>query len=66
MVISVTLFDSIRHWHDQGMSRREIARRLNVDVKTVRRQLHKIAAGATAPQRSSPGSKLDPYRERIG
>jgi transposase len=66
VVISVTLFDSIRHWHDQGMSRREIARRLNVDVKTVRRQLHKIAGGATAPQRSSPGSKLDPYRERIG
>jgi transposase len=64
-VISVTLFDSFRHWHDQGMSRREIARRLNVDVKTVRRQLHKIAAGAT-PQRSSPGSTLDPYRERIG
>ena len=47
-MISVTFFDSIRHWHDQGMSRREIARRLNVDVKTVRRQLRKMAAGATA------------------
>jgi len=64
-VISVTQFDSIRHWHEQGMSRREIARRLQVDVKTVRRCLRKLAAGATQPDRASPGSKLDPYRERI-
>lgn len=64
-MISVTQFDSIRHWHEQGMSRREIARRLHVDVKTVRRQLRKMAAGATKPERTSPGSKLDPYCERI-
>ena len=64
-MISVNQFDFIRHWHEQGMSRREIARRLHVDVKTVRRQLRKIAAGATQPQRSSAGSKLDPYRERL-
>lgn len=65
-MISVTQFDSIYHWHEQGMSRREIARRLHVDVKTVRRQLRKMAAGATQPERTSPGSKLDPYRERLG
>lgn len=47
------------------MSRREIARRLKIDPKTVRRNLRKILAGATEPQRTSPGSKLDPYRERI-
>lgn len=64
-MISVTQFDSIRHWHEQGMSRREIARRLHVDVKTVRRQIRKMAAGATQPQRRSPGSKLDSYRERL-
>ncbi|MDQ2865041.1 MAG: helix-turn-helix domain-containing protein [Candidatus Eremiobacteraeota bacterium] len=50
----MTQFDTIRHWHEQGMSRREMARRLHVDVKTVRRQLRKMAAGATQPQRSSP------------
>lgn len=65
-MISVTQFDSIYHWHEQGMSRREIARRLHVDVKTVRRQLRKMAAGATQPERTSPGSKLDPYQERLG
>jgi transposase len=47
------------------MPTREIARRLNVDVKTVRRHLRKIDKGARAPYRTSPGSKLDPFRERI-
>ena len=64
-MISVTQFDSIRHWHEQGMSQREIARRLHVDVKTVRRELSKMAAGATKPERTSPGSKPDPYHERM-
>ncbi len=64
-VIPVAIFDTIRHWRSAGMPHREMARRLHVDVKTVRRQLSKIAAGATKPERTSPGSKLDPYRERI-
>ena len=64
-MISVALFDSIAHYHEQGMSRREIARRLKIDPKTVRRNLRKVLAGATEPQRTSPGSKLDRYRERI-
>jgi transposase len=61
----VAIFDTIRHWRSRGLSRREIARRLHVDVKTVRRNLAKIKNGATAPTRTSPGSKLNPYRERI-
>ena len=64
-MIPVAIFETIRHWHAGGMSRREIARRLNVDIKTVRRNLAKIEAGATAPARISPGSKLEPYHERI-
>jgi transposase len=64
-VIPVAIFETIRHWRSGGLSRREIARRLHVDIKTVRRTLHKIENGATAPIRISPGSKLDPYRERI-
>jgi transposase len=47
------------------MPTREIARRLKLDVKTVRRHLRKIENGARAPYRTSPGSKLDPFRERI-
>jgi transposase len=64
-VIPVAIFETIRHWRSGGLSRREIARRLHVDIKTVRRNLRKIENGATAPIRISPGSKLDPYRDRI-
>jgi transposase len=64
-VISVAEFDSIANYHAQGMSQREIARRLGIDPKTVRRNLRKIRAGATEPQRTSPGSKLDPFRDRV-
>jgi transposase len=64
-VISVALFRTIQEWYGGGVEKREIARRLKVDVKTVRRIIRKIEAGALAPARSSPGSKLDPYDERI-
>jgi transposase len=64
-VISVALFQTIQEWHGSGVEKREIARRLQVDVKTVRRHIRKIEAGAVAPARSSPGSKLDPFSDRI-
>lgn len=64
-MIPVSLFDTISHWHGQQMPIRQIARRLDVDVKTVRRHLRKQAAGATAPARSAPISKLAPYHQRV-
>jgi len=64
-VIPLELFETIRLWRDRGIPRREIARRLQVDRKTVQRALAKIDAGATAPKRSAPASKIAPYRERI-
>jgi transposase len=64
-VISVALFQTIQEWHDAGVEKREIARRLQLDIKTVRRQIRRIEAGAVAPARTSPGSKLDAYAERI-
>lgn len=64
-MIHVSLFDAIVHWHGQKMPKREIARRLHVDIKTVRRTLRKSTAGATAPSRAKPPSKLEPYRGRI-
>jgi transposase len=64
-VISVALFQTIQEWHAAGVEKREIARRLQLDIKTVRRQIRKIEAGAVASARSSPGSKLEPYMERI-
>jgi hypothetical protein len=38
---------------------------MQLDRKTVNRAIKKIEAGATAPFRSSPGSKLAPFLERI-
>jgi hypothetical protein len=64
-VISVVVYQTIQEWHGSGVGRREIARRLKIDVKTVRRHLRKIEAGILAPKRSSPVSKLDPFSERI-
>ena len=54
----------IRHLHlVDGVSKKEIARRLKLDVKTVRRAIGR----PTPPVRMSPQrpSSLDPWRERI-
>ncbi len=47
------------------MPKREIARRLGIDVKTVRRTLRKQTEGASRPNRTAPPSKLQPYHERV-
>ncbi len=64
-MIPLELFETIRLWRELGVPRREIARRMQLDRKTVNRAIKKIEAGATAPFRSSPGSKLAPFLERI-
>ncbi len=64
-MISVPLFQTIQEWHAAGVEKREIARRLQLDIKTVRRQIRRSEAGSMAPARTSPGSKLDPYAARI-
>jgi len=64
-VISMALFQTIAEWRSQGVAKREIARRLKVDIKTVRRAIEALEAGEVSPQRRSPGSKLDAYAERI-
>ena len=54
----------IRHLHlVEGVPKKEIARRLKLDVKTVRRAVGR----PTAPVRVSPprASSLDPWRDRI-
>jgi transposase len=48
-----------------GIGKREIGRRLSIDIKTVRWIVRKIEAGVATPKRRSPGSKLDSYDERI-
>ena len=54
----------VRHLHlVEGVPKKEIARRLKLDVKTVRRAIGR----STPPVRVSPlrPSTLDPWRERI-
>ena len=54
----------VRHLHlAEGVPKKEIARRLKLDVKTVRRAIGR----PTPPVRLSPPrpSSLDPWRERI-
>ena len=54
----------IRHMHlVEGVPKKEVARRLKLDVKTVRRAIGR----STPPVRVSPPrpSALDPWRERI-
>ena len=54
----------IRHLHlVEGVAKKEIARRLQLDVKTVRRAVGR----ATPPERVSPprARSLDPWREQI-
>lgn len=55
----------IRHMHlVEGVAKKDVARRLGLDVKTVRRALSKEAAPIA--RASSPrGRRLDPWRERI-
>ena len=45
-VISMGLFLSIQALHEEGLANKVIARRLDVDVRTVRKHIRRIAAGA--------------------
>jgi transposase len=64
-VVRLEIFQTIAGWHRQGMALREMARRLELDVKTVRRIVAKIDGGAKQPTYRARSSKLDPFAERI-
>ena len=58
-MISVALYQTIQEWHAAGVEKREIARRLRLDIKTVRRHIRKIDAGAAALSNSAkPASQV--------
>ena len=60
----MTQWADVRHLHlVEGVPKKEIARRLKLDVKTVRRAIGR----STPPVRVSPPrpSMLDPWRERV-
>ncbi len=64
-MIRVSQWAEIRHMHlVAGVPKKEVARRLGLDVKTVRRALSRSEA---AFERRSParGRRLDPWREKM-
>lgn len=61
----MSLFLSIRALHEEGMSKKAIARRLDLDVRTVRKYIRRIAAGASEPTRTPPRRKLDDFDATI-
>jgi len=64
-VLRVSQWAEIRYMHlTDGIPKREVARRLGVDVKTVRRA---VAADEPPGKRSSPkrGRRLDPFKDEV-
>jgi transposase len=59
------LFLSIRALHEEGLSKKAIARRLDVDVRTVRKYLRRIEGGETEPRRTAGPGKLERFEARI-
>ena len=64
-MVRLEIFQTIAVWHRQGMPLREMARRLELDIKTVRRIVAKIEGGAKQPTYKARRSKLDQFTERI-
>jgi len=58
-------FLTIRALHEEGTPKKTIARRLGLDVRTVRKYIRRLEAGARGPERRGPGRKLDRFDPAI-
>lgn len=61
----MSMFLSIRALHEERVPKKTIARRLGIDVRTVREHIRRIERGASEPRRNSVKRKLDDYRDTI-
>ncbi len=61
----MSLFLSIQALHEEGLANKAIARRLDVDVRTVRKYIRRIREGAREPRRASVSHKLDAFEATI-
>jgi transposase len=64
-VVRLEIFQTIAAWHREGMALREMARRLTLNIKTIRRIVGNIEAGAKQPTYKRRASKLACFQERI-
>jgi transposase len=58
-------FLSIRALHEEGVANKAIARRLEIDVRTVRKYVRRIERGAREPRRAKVTSKLERFEGKI-
>ncbi len=64
-MISMGTSLSVKALHEEGVPNKEVARRLGIDVRTVRAYLRKIEGGMTEPARAAVPRKLDRFAEVI-
>ena len=65
-MIKMSTFLSIKALSEEGVPKKEIARRLGIDVRTVRKHVRSIGAGATEPRKEdTKPRKLDRFRAVI-
>ncbi len=64
-MISLSTFLTLRALHEEGVPKKTMARRLGLDVRTVRSWLKKIESGESSPKQAPRPSKLDAYRDQI-
>jgi transposase len=64
-VISVATHLSIGALHEEGVPKKTIARRLGVDVRTVRKYVRRFERGETELRRAPVPRKLDPYDDLV-
>jgi len=61
----MTMFLSVRALHEERVPKKTIARRLGINVRTVRAYIRRIARGASEPRRAAVPRKLDPHLDAI-
>lgn len=64
-MVRLEIFQTIAVWSKQGMALREMARRLKLNIKTVRRIVARIARGAKQSDYKQRASKLAPFDQQI-
>jgi transposase len=64
-VISMTMFLTVRALHEERVPKKTIARRLGIDVRTVRKHIRRIGRGASEPRRAVVPKKLDGVLDTI-
>ncbi len=61
----MSMFLSVRALHEERVAKKTIARRLGIDVRTVRAYIRRIARGASEPRRAAVPKKLDGFLDTI-